>query len=1098
MQVSWRHKLATHVILLLSTCLGLSQFISAQAPTGTIEGTVSDAHGLIITSAHITLEGKTSGIHRELHGEQDGRFQFSALPIDAYSLTIQAEGFARFIEDPIRLSIGDAYRLDAKLSLASLQETVLVEAGAANIDLATNNLGKTVTQREIVDLPLNGRNFAQLGLLQTGVAPLTAGLLTEGGSLRAGQSFVVNGQRPEANNFILDGAQNVDRMDGGFALRIPIDALQEFRILTATASPEYGGNIGSVTTIVTRSGGPHFHGGVYDFFRNDIFDTRNYFSQHVEPLKQDQFGVTIGGPVAAGALAGKLFFFSYYEGLRNRAGITTSATVPTAAQQAGDFSGDSTPLLNLAAGGVPFPGGKLPTAAISPVGLNVAKLYYIGNTSPSVYTSTLVGTNNYDQTGLRLDLHRTDADSYFLRYSYFTGLNLNPISVRGSDLPGFPTRDDYTVHSAVIGNSHLFGAHVSNNIQTSFFRYGFLFDQRLNRNGPRTLGFDYDSASAIGEGPPFFNLSGYSPVGGAITGPRTSVQNTYEVSDTVSVSRGAHLFRFGGDFVRNQFNLFQSIAPNGFFVFASSFPTNDAFANLLLGTPVLFYQGLGSFDRGVRHWGMSSFFTDEWRLTRRFTLNAGIRYEIINPNTEIHDRLNAFVPGQQSTVRPDAPAGLLYPGDAGIGKGIAHSYYKGFGPRVGFAWDPYGNNKTSIRAAYGIFYDPFSNGSNVTAQTPVSSLPYAQFVEISGRVNFQAPYTGRTVPTPNTFTQPATAFTMDPNSKPSNAQDWDLGIQQELGNAFVLEARYVGTKGTHLPRNIEANPAVFGPGATSSNADRRREYANCQPNNGPCDFATVGELTYGQNSTYHAAQFSVSRNFQHGFGVNVSYWWSKTMDYLSSMNLQGASAKPLSGENDLAQNPFDLKAEHGPSLFDARNRFVASAIWQVPFAAHMSGTSKLLLDGWQLNTIAIANAATPFTVYDSTNVSLQASSPPISGYFASRPNLLHNPNHGPHTVNQWISPSDFQRLNPVTQAGQFGNSGRNVARAPAFTNVDASAVKNFPLREATYAQFRAEMFNIANHANFGVPIADLASPNFGRVLQSGSPRLVQFAVKIVF
>ena len=216
------------------------------------------------------------------------------------------------------------------------------------------------------------------------------------------------------------------------------------------------------------------------------------------------------------------------------------------------------------------------------------------------------------------------------------------------------------------------------------------------------------------------------------------------------------------------------------------------------------------------------------------------------------------------------------------------------------------------------------------------------------------------------------------------------------------------------------------------------------------------------------------------------------------MNLQGASAKALSGENDLAQNPFDLKAEHGPSLFDARNRFVASAIWQVPSLTNVSGLTKAVVNGWQLNMIAIANSATPFTVYDSTNVSLQASSPPISGFFASRPNRVGDATRGPHKVNQWISASDFQRLDPTTQAGQFGNSGRNIARAAGFTNVDASACKNIPLHEATYMQFRAEMFNIANHANFGVPVADLASPNFGRVLQAGSPRLTQFAVKIIF
>jgi hypothetical protein len=242
----------------------------------------------------------------------------------------------------------------------------------------------------------------------------------------------------------------------------------------------------------------------------------------------------------------------------------------------------------------------------------------------------------------------------------------------------------------------------------------------------------------------------------------------------------------------------------------------------------------------------------------------------------------------------------------------------------------------------------------------------------------------------------------------------------------------------------------------------------------------------------------VERRFDHGLGLNVSYWFSKTLDYLSSMNLQGASAKALSGENDLAQDPFDLKAEHGPSLFDARNRLVASAMWELPFAKHTGRLASQLLDGWQLNGIATANSATPFTVYDSTNVSLQASSPPISGYYASRPNVIGDPTHGPHTVNEWISRDIFQRLNPVTQAGQFGDAGRNIARGPGFADVDASVMKTFTVTESLHAQFRAESFNVANHTNFAVPVADLASANFGEILESNPPRLTQLALKFIF
>jgi hypothetical protein len=252
------------------------------------------------------------------------------------------------------------------------------------------------------------------------------------------------------------------------------------------------------------------------------------------------------------------------------------------------------------------------------------------------------------------------------------------------------------------------------------------------------------------------------------------------------------------------------------------------------------------------------------------------------------------------------------------------------------------------------------------------------------------------------------------------------------------------------------------------------------------------------NSTYHAAQASISRRYASGFGFNVSYWFSKSLDYLSAMNLSGSAAKPLAGENDLAQNPFDLAAEHGPSLFDARHRVTTSGSWEPQLAKHAARPVRLLFDNWQLNVIASHNSATPFTVSDSTNVSLQANSPPISGFAASRPNVISDPNAGPHTVDAWISRSAFQRLNPQTQAGQFGNAGRNIVRGPAFSDIDLSLVRSFRLAESMRLQFRAESFNVANHANFGLPVGDLNSVNFGRIFTAAPPRLMQLALKLVF
>jgi hypothetical protein len=556
--------------------------------------------------------------------------------------------------------------------------------------------------------------------------------------------------------------------------------------------------------------------------------------------------------------------------------------------------------------------------------------------------------------------------------------------------------------------------------------------------------------------------------------------------------------KFGAEFLRTQLNMFQGIAPNAFFIFASTFPTNDAVANLMLGAPVTFYQGLGNFNRGLRDWSLGLYAQDEWRISPRLTLNYGLRYELINPITEIENRLNSFVPGVQSIVYPNAPKGLLFPGDPGMGAGMAKGD-NAFMPRIGIAWDPKGDGKWSVRTGYGVFYDQFQSGPGVASQVPISALPAAQFNQYSGAgLNFANPYLGHTYPAPNTFVRPSTVFGIDPTARAPYVQDWNFGIQRSLFGQYLLEVRYVGTKGTYLPRNIEANPAVYGPGATAQNADQRRVYAGCPASGGPCTFSTIAELADITNSSYEAGQLSLSRRYAAGLAFNFSYWYSKSIDDTSSMNLAGASSQPLSGANDLAQNPFDLAAERGLSLFDARNRVVASGSWapRIPNGAPIA--IRRILGGWQLNLIATHNSPTPFTVYDSTNVSLQANSPPISGIPASRPNLIGNPNMGPHTVEEWISPAAFQRLKPVTQAGQFGNAGRDIAEGPAFTDFDGSLTRNFKLTETMGLQFRAESFNIANHANFGLPVADLNSPNFGQIETASPARLMQFALKLTF
>jgi hypothetical protein len=347
--------------------------------------------------------------------------------LDATVQRLAPSTFRTIVQQPIALNISQSVRLQFALEVSAVTSTVTVESDASLVDTSTNALGAVVTGHEILELPLNGRNFTQLGLLQSGVAPLTPAMAKFGGSLRANQAYAVNGMRPESNNYLVDGSQNVDRLDGAFALKPPVDAIEEFRILTLAAPPEFGTFAGSTTSVVTRAGGNQFHGSAYEFFRNNVLDARNFFSRSVEPLKQNQYGVTAGGPIKRD----KLFVFGYYEGFRNRQGVTYTSTVPTQAERNGDFSGLATPFVNYAAGGVLVPGGKIPASFFNPIGIAVANLYPIGNVSPTIFTTTPVTHNDYDQTGVRADYSRSTTDQYFLRYRLVSGRQFEPYLIAG-------------------------------------------------------------------------------------------------------------------------------------------------------------------------------------------------------------------------------------------------------------------------------------------------------------------------------------------------------------------------------------------------------------------------------------------------------------------------------------------------------------------------------------------------------------------------------------------------------------------------------------------------------------------------------------------
>jgi hypothetical protein len=1081
-----------YVILLFASICALAQDTMA-----VLDGEVTDASGSVLVGATVQVTNEANGYSRSQSTTNTGTYHL-ILPAGEYELRVSAPRFNTAVRHET-LSVSQSARVNFQLEIGKQSESVDVQGDGLLVESGSTTIGNVVTGRELVDLPLNGRNFTELGRLQPGVSPLTAGVMQAGGSLRGGQAYAVNGQRPESNNYLLDGTTNVNRVDGGYALKTPVDAIQEFRILTETAPAEFGGTSGATTTVVTRSGTNDFHGDIYEFLRNDALDARNFFAAEVEPLKQNQFGATFGGPVRKN----RDFFFVYYEGFRDREGITNSATVPSEAQRTGDFSelrdpqtGQPIPLINRITG-KPFPDNQIPAEAINPLSLSLLSLYPHANAGPNLFIGTETLSNDSDQGGTRFDHVFREADQISFHYVQSASSLINPFSVKGANVPGFPVKEDISTNAATISETHSFSGATLNVARIGFFRNIFDTDQPINRTSPRELGFNYDTTFLPAQGPPFFILNGYATAGNPNTGPRDTTQNTYEAYDSLSHTTGGHNLKAGVDFRRTQINLSQGTVSNGYFVFGP-FPASDSFASFLLGAPLAFLQAGGDVNRGLRSTIFSVYLQDSWRVTPRFTINYGFRWEVDTPFTDIRGRIDSWSPGKQSVVFKNAPVGLLFPGDPGVPDGIAPVYWKGLMPRLGFAWDPAGSGSTSIRAAYGIFYDSVTNGLSAPLLGPVLATPWLQLRQPAQPINFADPWHGTDPFTPNSFPQPVILRTIQNGMRPPYAQNWNFSVQRSLARDYLLDVRYIGNKGTRLPRAIEANPALYQPGATSANADRRRIYAGCHGPTGPCDFSSVGIITDSTNSTYHAGQASLTKRFANGLAFVASYTYSKTLDYASSISVSGTVPRLYAGENDLAQNPFDLKAEHGPSIFDARHRFVLSGSYELPFRAANNWFERAFVAGWQVNTIANFSSGTPFTVYDTANVSLQATAPEITGTYSSRPDLVADPNAGARTVEAWVPRSAFRRLDPVTEAGQFGNEGRNVIRGPAIANVDVSVLKNFVVTETIRVQFRAECFNVANHANFGLPDNNVADLNFGRISTASSPRLFQAALKFIF
>lgn len=1063
LQARWgimRHfRRALSLVLLLAAAGG------AQENTGAILGMVQDPSGAAVAGVQVLVTNEGTGLARAATTGADGFYNVLLLPVGRYSIQAEMAGFQRFLRQGVSLDVNQKLRVDITLQIGSVEQSVVVSGEAPQVERASSTLGIVVDERKVVDLPLNGRNFTQLGTLLPGTVPAPA-RLSGGAGTPATTGYSVSGQRTQSNNFLLDGATNNDTLNSGYVLAPPPDAIQEFKILTHSYTAEYGRNSGSVVNVVSRSGTNSLHGRTWEFLRNDKLDARNFFARGAKPpLKQNQFGASLGGP----ARRDRSFFFGYYEGFRNREGVTQNVAVLTERERRGDFSQSAVKARDPGTR-QPYPNDQLPASALSPIATRLLeKLVPLPNSPANRFVRSPARRDSSDQFGLRLDHKVTAANSLFGRYSFSDGDSFNPLG--GSNFSPAGSRSLFRYQNLLLADTHVFSPRTIHEASIVFHR---------QRNNPATwsglkaadFGYQFPGTEGSATGLPFVSLTGLFSLGDTQQNFTKLARNTYQALDNFTYVAGKHSWKMGFDYRREQIFLVFPNRPNGDLTFSGTF-TGNAAADFLLGRVDQFRQGGGDPSKHFfgTQWGFYG--QDDFRVTPRFTLNAGVRYELPIPYYDKYNRVGSFQPGRKSTVRPNAPANLLYPGDAGLPRSTIQTDRNNLAPRLGLAWDPTGSGKNSLRAGYGVFFDAVPG---VAAFQNINVPPWNRFVQL-GNVAMANPYAGLPA-NPQTdprleFPCPCLVIGFSPDFRTPYSQHFSLTFQRQLLPDYLLEAGYVGSLATKAAGYIEINPAIPGPGATLANDPQRRIYK---------DYNLVRPTFSMFNSNYHSLQTSLNKRFSHGYSFLASYTWSKAIDFQSSVNL--GDPRP--------QDAFRLRDVRGLALYDARHRFVFSHLWELPFFARTPGVAAKLLGGWQVSGIAAFQSGNPFTVTEPTDLSLR-------GLRADRPDAVSNPNRGAKAVEQWFNTRAFVRLTPAPGGQRSGTAGRNIVIAPGINNIDFAVFKRFRMTERHTLQFRAEAFNLANHPNFNEPGSSIGTPQTFGVISTARPaRIIQFGLKYLF
>jgi len=1073
--MSDRVRKALAVLACALAVVGLPSAARAQA-TGQITGVITDDSGSVVPGATVEVTNQATGFTRNAVSGVDGVYTIPLLNPGRYDVKASLSGFRTSIRSGIDVVVNETARVDQQLQVGAVTEQVTVAASAPLVETKNATLGIVIDRQKVVDLPLNGRNFTQLGTLIPGVVAPPSGLggadgnATPGGFGNVTGGFNVNGMRNQSNNFLLDGSPNNDSFNTGFVLRPPPDAIEEFKILTHSYDAEFGRNAGSVVNVVTKSGSNNWRGGAWEFNRDDSRQATNFFATTKPALKQNQYGGALGGPIQRN----HAFFFGYYEGFNNRQGTTDNRVVLSQAQRAGDFSGGA--VIRDPLTGLPFPGNVIPTNRISPIATSILNQYVpLPNTTGNRVVRSPDVLDTREQLGLRVDYRLSDAHTLLGRYMYAHTNNVNPLGGSNFSPAG---------NTAVATLQDIMGS------DTWVMRSNMINVARANLNriqaSPNvtsgvdlsSVGFKYGGTNTTAAGLPFITVTGFFTTGDAQQPFASRTNNVFGFSDDLTWVTGPHAFKFGGEIRRDQIRVSFINRPNGDFTFNPQY-TGNAAADFLLGLPIQFRQGSGDPNLDGSSWTYALYGQDQYRIGTRVTLNYGLRYEVNQPFAESQNHLNAFHPGQQSTVFPNAPAGLVYPGDTGVPRGTYPTDKNNIAPRLAAIWDATGDGRTSLRAAWGLFYDTlpgqgdfFQNGTLAPPFQPLTQLDYP------APISFASPLGGAT---PVGFPPGLIFIGWGPDFTTPVVQHYNVSLQRQIGGYWGVEAGYVGSRGYHLPIFMEVNPTI--PILTPTPSVGPRLFPA---------FSLVRPTFSVGDSWYNALQASARMRPWRGLNLLASYTLSHAVDDVSGLNIGGESRPMLPVTiGDQASIDAALAREKGDALFDARHRFVLSFGYELPRLETSNAVTRLTLGGWQVNGIIQAQTGFPLTAIEPNNISLTS--------LTNRPNMTCDPNEGaPHTTAQWFNTSCFQRLTVAANGGQVGNEARDVIRGPGFARTDLSFFKNFAIAGTQQLQLRVEFFNLFNQERFGQPGNQIGTPTFGVITTAEDGRIVQLGIKYTF